>query len=572
MSGLNYLLQTNLYLVMFMGFYALLLKNETFFRHNRIYLNSSIILSFAIPFFNTQWFRDLFITQKLRDVTAMPTTLVYDTVVVGLKDEANAWSLGNIIIWIYVCGVVFFLLRFLVGLFLLRSNLKLEKGSAFSFFNHLVVDKELPNAATIIDHEKVHIRQWHSADIILIEMVAILNWFNPVIYLYNIEIRHIHEFIADEEAANLMQSKSNYALLLFSNTMGIDPTRLSNNFFNKSLLKRRISMLNKTKSRRTGLWKYGFSAPLFAMMLIFSAASVATEKTELIARAEQLISPLKADKNTKIIFSEPTSKDIYKKEQSSPSKPKYEKSASESKNMDDISALRKHIQRNIKYPSSARQNKITGYVLVNFKIKDKKISNVQVAKSLQNDVDNEVLRTLNLFNDAVQAEDDNYSLVIAFQLIGIEANLGTLPSTGKNRFLGSIVVSAIAGSEKTETSGPTLQLSEVVVRNFTDIEVLPEFHGGMSAWSDYMRNTLKYPEEAKKNQVQGRVILRFIVMKDGSIAEIKVLRGIGSGADEEAIRVVKASPKWKPGLHKGEPVNVAYTMPIFFTLPPSKTN
>lgn len=162
-------------------------------------------------------------------------------------------------------------------------------------------------------------------------------------------------------------------------------------------------------------------------------------------------------------------------------------------------------------------------------------------------------------------------MAIAFQLIGIESNLGQLPSTGKNYFLGSITVSAMGASPKAETAGPDHQLSEVVVKDFASVDVLPEFPGGMKGWGDYLQSSLKYPDELRKNKITGRVILSFIVLKNGSITDIKVLRGIGYGADEEAIRVVKESPKWKPGTSNGEPVNVAYTIPIFFQLPSATT-
>ncbi len=208
MNGLNYLLQTNLYLVLFMGFYVLVLRNETFFRHNRIYLNASILLSFAIPFINSPWFNDMFITQKVRAATEAPAQLIYDVIVVSSNEEASHWTMADIIFWIYISGAILLLARFLVQLIKLNSNLKFKKGSAFSFFRILVVDHELPQAETIINHEKVHIRQWHSADIILIEIAAIINWFNPIAHLYKKEIRHIHEFIADIFSSKRVQRKT----------------------------------------------------------------------------------------------------------------------------------------------------------------------------------------------------------------------------------------------------------------------------------------------------------------------------------------------------------------------------
>jgi TonB family protein len=570
MNILNYLLQTNLYLTLFMGFYTLLLKNETFFRQNRIYLNTSILLSFAIPFLNSNWFQELFITQKLRE-TIVPTRMIYETVTIAANEGASKRAIGDIILWVYAGVMAILLLKFLYRLLLLKSTLKPKKGAAYSFFNTMVVDRELPESGIIIDHEKVHMREWHSADVLLIELASIINWFNPVVYLFKKEIRHIHEFIADEEAAAGMPSKSDYALLLFSNSLGVQPDQLSNNFFNNSLLKRRIIMLNKNKSRRTGLWKYGFSAPLFALMLIFSAASVANENTDLIAGAKKLISPSIAKKYIPTVTI-PADKTIDKKN-SLKNKTKEIKSSTKS-TQEDFSKLYKHLIRNMRYPESAKKEKIVGYEVVYFKIQNGKISDVKIAKGLQNDINDEVLRTFDLFKETVEAEDNDYALAIAFHLTGIENNSLTLPSTGKNYFIGSISVSALGIPQVRETKG--FAFSQVVNEVFGSVDIQPEFPGGMKGWGEYLQSALKYPEEAKNNKITGKVILTFIVLKNGSITDIKVLRGIGAGADEEAIRVVKESPKWKPGILKGEPVNVAYTMPIFFQLasnvPAEKTN
>jgi TonB family protein len=76
----------------------------------------------------------------------------------------------------------------------------------------------------------------------------------------------------------------------------------------------------------------------------------------------------------------------------------------------------------------------------------------------------------------------------------------------------------------------------------------------------------KYPSMARENNITGRVIVSFVVEKNGDLTDIKVLRGIGGGCDEEAVRVLKTAPSWKPGIQNGRPVRVAYTMPIFFQL------
>lgn len=99
---------------------------------------------------------------------------------------------------------------------------------------------------------------------------------------------------------------------------------------------------------------------------------------------------------------------------------------------------------------------------------------------------------------------------------------------------------------------------------FTSVEVLPSFDGD---YSSFLRNNLRYPSAARESKIQGRVLISFVVEKDGSLSSIKVLKGIGAGCDEEVIRVFKISPKWLPGLQNGRKVRVSYIAPIHFQLP-----
>jgi len=101
---------------------------------------------------------------------------------------------------------------------------------------------------------------------------------------------------------------------------------------------------------------------------------------------------------------------------------------------------------------------------------------------------------------------------------------------------------------------------------FTVVESMPEFPGGMGALMKYLAENIKYPSLAKESGIQGRVFINFVVEPDGSISNVKVLRGIGGGCDEEAVRVVKSMPKWKPGKQRGKPVRVSYNLPVKFTL------
>ncbi|MDB5062650.1 MAG: hypothetical protein JWP67_2493, partial [Mucilaginibacter sp.] len=101
---------------------------------------------------------------------------------------------------------------------------------------------------------------------------------------------------------------------------------------------------------------------------------------------------------------------------------------------------------------------------------------------------------------------------------------------------------------------------------FTAVEQTPEFPGGDVELHNYLVKNVRYPAKARENKTQGRVIITFVVEADGSITNASVEHGIGDGADEEALRVIKASPKWVPGIQNGRKVRVQYTVPIQFSL------
>lgn len=123
--------------------------------------------------------------------------------------------------------------------------------------------------------------------------------------------------------------------------------------------------------------------------------------------------------------------------------------------------------------------------------------------------------------------------------------------------------------QETFGEGPINQaVTEDTNEIFTNVEVLPEFPGGMEGFGKFLRKNLTYPPMSRENNVQGRVILSFVVEKDGSLTDIKVVRGVagGSDLDAEAIRVLKRSPKWSAGIQNGRPVRVSYSIPVVFQL------
>ena len=101
---------------------------------------------------------------------------------------------------------------------------------------------------------------------------------------------------------------------------------------------------------------------------------------------------------------------------------------------------------------------------------------------------------------------------------------------------------------------------------FDVVETMPTPVGGMEAWNKYLSNNLKYPTQARRMGIEGTVFVVFVVNTDGSIQDVEILRGIGGGADEEAVRVVRAAPNWEPGKQRGKPVRVKMRLPIRFKL------
>ena len=118
----------------------------------------------------------------------------------------------------------------------------------------------------------------------------------------------------------------------------------------------------------------------------------------------------------------------------------------------------------------------------------------------------------------------------------------------------------------TTASAQKTVVSQENQKVFDTVEQMPEYPGGMPALIEFLQTNMKYPEDAQKQKVEGRVMVMFVVEKDGSITDVKVARNVFPSLDEEAVRVVNAMPKWTPGKEKGKPVRVQYTLPISFRL------
>lgn len=118
-----------------------------------------------------------------------------------------------------------------------------------------------------------------------------------------------------------------------------------------------------------------------------------------------------------------------------------------------------------------------------------------------------------------------------------------------------------------EYVAPEIVEDEVVEAEiFTVVEQMPEFPGGMNRLADYLATNIRYPQLARESGIQGRVFINFVVEADGSVTNVRVIRSLGGGCDEEAMRVVRAMPRWTPGRQRGRAVRVSYNLPVNFRL------
>lgn len=554
MSFAHYLLQVNLYLIVFYGFYKLLLDKETYFTLNRFYLVTTGILSLSIPFIRLEWLTEQRVAQQVYTTVRWDAVLQQATIVTEGQGNFN-WA--NLFVYAYCGGILFFFSRLIFNLLLVNILIRRAKeGSAFSFFGKKVIDSALPQRAVIDIHEEAHIKQWHSLDILFFEAIGIITWFNPVIYFYKKAIKNIHEFLADEHAAEFQGDKAEYAMLILSKSFGIRPNDLTSNFFDKSLVKRRIYMLHKERSKKTAILKYGISIPLFAIFIVFSSATI-RKNQKLLAFSEQI--PLeKPLKLVQEIVTEPMQLNFA---ETTPAKVVIQNLPVEQ----DWEDFYNFLSKSVVYPKDALEDNLQGNALIKFTLRNGKVSDLSTNADLGKGCDEEVMKAILSFKGFKNVANGKYALKVAFRLNGSESEIQnkTINNTEGHKELEQLNVTGYAPSV---TSDATEEAGTEKVYDFVSIEKVPEFPGGMKKFYEYLGKSIRYPKTAQNNNVQGKVWLSFTVEKDGELSDIKITRGLGSGTDEEAQRVLAESPKWIPGIQNGKAVRVKYNININFTL------
>ncbi|MGB1211021.1 MAG: M56 family metallopeptidase [Lacinutrix venerupis] len=290
---LHYILQTIIFQLLFLMVYDVFLKNETFFNWNRFYLLTSALLSVILPFVKIDGFKTI-IPQKY--IFSLPEVIIGNNTsnVITLNEvflntqKATLYFSFN---WSYILylGSCIAIILFLIKLYKIaiiaykNPKVKFEKAllielsnskHAFSFFNYIFIGKDIntEDKQTILAHELEHVKEKHSIDLLFFEILKIIFWFNPFIYLYQNRISNLHEFIADFKAVKF-GNKTNYYQNLLSQVFDTQKVSFINPFFKQSLIKKRIIMLSKSKSKQINLVKYLLLIPMVLGMLFYTSCS-----------------------------------------------------------------------------------------------------------------------------------------------------------------------------------------------------------------------------------------------------------------------------------------------------------
>ena len=565
---LVYILKSSVCLALFYLFYRLLLSKETFHRFNRLALLGVLVLSCAVPFIE--------VTVQEPSEMAQPFLSLEEMVVmepiVALDETPMYFPWKELMLLAYVGGILFFLVRHLWSLGrmvrLLRTSRreKLEGGivlfvhkekvAPFSWMKMIAVSEEdlKENGQAILTHERAHIHNRHSWDLLLAEVCIFVQWFNPAAWLLKQELQTIHEYEADDWVIENGIDAKTYQLLIIKKAVGARLYSIANSF-NHSSLKKRITMMIKKKSNPWARLKYLYVLPLAAVTVAAFARPEVSNKLDEI-------SSVKVNDLTSIVKAE----EVKSMENSSDEKFKVSGTVLAADTKIPVMGASVIIRGTTNGTLTDLDGKFT---LTGLK-KDDVIQVSFVGFQTRSVIVKDESPLTILLNDAVQNLDEMVVVAMAPNEDGtttIKAQMkdkngeksyleGKMASTKKD----GMTVNQVDWQKKASNSEP----QEKVI--FQVVEEMPQFPGGMGEAMKFLAKNMKYPVAAQQAKIEGRVIVQFVVEKDGSVSDVKVMRGVNSELDAEAIRVVSMMPKWIPGKQRGKAVAVKYTMPIMFRL------
>ncbi|HKL90759.1 MAG TPA: M56 family metallopeptidase, partial [Allomuricauda sp.] len=282
-----YFLQSALISGAFLAVYHIFLKRDTLFKENRLFLLSGLVLAFVFPLIKIQ--KTIVVSQATL-VQAVETS---EQIPLNTTNQ-SIYTLENILLSIYIVVSLFLFIRFISKLVSLKKlaknarkrretpflHMETEKPiSPFSFFNYLFYNPRLFESNelhSVLEHEKVHARQLHTLDILLLELLKIFFWFNPVLWIYKSAVRQNLEYLADHFAIAQAKDKKSYQYLMLKQVVDSQEHTLASSFYN-SLIKKRIVMLNQNQSKKVNVLKTLVMLPLLGLFL----ASFSIEETYL---------------------------------------------------------------------------------------------------------------------------------------------------------------------------------------------------------------------------------------------------------------------------------------------------
>lgn len=539
---LFYLLKSGCYLIIFYLLFKLLMSGTTFFRFNRVTILAGIIGCMFLPLIEFTTQEETFLTVPLQTIQGIfveqADGIFWDTMF-GVRPQVDETGNMQAINWcpialgyVYLAGGLFVLCRILLSFYrmfqLIRNGKRRSYGkyklivvsepiSSFCWGKYIVVsvsDYSQQSTDGILLHETMHLRYRHTLDLLCMQCLLILYWFNPAIWLLKRELQEVHEFEADNGVLNTGIDATRYQLLLVKKAVG---TRLYSmaNGFNHSKLKKRITMMLKKKSNPWARLKYLYVLPLAAIAVAaFARPEISSELDE--------ISAIKVNDLTAIMKTE------------------------------EVKSPEKHPAKEIKVQGQVLE-KSTNAPVVGASVIIKGTTSGTITDLDGNFVISmPVGATLSVSYINMKTKE----LTITEKLIGKIKSLKVYLEGEITTKTQEVVVVGYGGGEEASDEVPVFQV----------VEEMPEFPGGMGECLKFLGKNIKYPVEAQKAGVQGKVIVQFVVEKDGNIANPKVVRSIDPDLDGEAIRVISIMPKWKPGMQKGQPVRVKYTVPVTFRL------
>ena len=546
---LTYDLKVAALIAVFYMFYRLLLSRETFHHVNRVVLLLTAIASYVLPL--------CVITMHKTVVVEATQTAVNIGGLTMMVEEAPRMPLWQLLaVGIFLLGVVATLgytlsnvLR--VWLLIRRSEQHPQPDgtvvcvaphdvSPFSWMHYIVLSPSDYEAmdASILAHERGHIRRHHSVDLILVDTLTALQWFNPAMWMLRQDLRAIHEYEADAAVLSQGINMRQYQYLLIQKAVSHCGYSVANGI-SHSTLKNRIDMMLHKNSKRASLLKLLALVPIVGVALALNAETVndyvynepKTPQKKIVKKGRQEGQIKVADKTIEVQAEEETKAENLEKPAAKPFV---------------LRVLVDDIGRIVGLTSDDKPKAPYHFHQLEFPVGQIFIDHREA--TLDEVINYEKLglewegMVHNPNNPTAEWNYKDKDGILVFRMKKVEAEK-------KN------TVVSVDTPEPSEADGA-----------FDVVEKMPEFPGGVGEMMKFLSMNVKYPEAAAKKGTQGRVIASFIVEKDGSISGAKVVKNVSEELDAEALRVINAMPKWTPGMQKGQAVRVKYTIPISFRL------